>query len=300
MRLFPNSMHGAMKTRLGSIGLVVGLTLACSLAMKDLAAADSNPLRIQGSTTLFAPVKALSERYMKDHPGLSIVNHASSSGQGIRDLINGKADIARSSRPLMITDQVAAMTKGSNIVSTPIGRDGVMVIVHPDKYAQLRRISVPQLRKIFFNGSISSWEQLQTGLSGEINIYVRDNSDSGTGYRFTQLIAGDSSVPFVSTAIYLSRTPELRDAVARDVNGIAFLPADMVDTSVVSLMIGDENSTYTNYDIDNPDADNYPLYRVLYLVTKDPPSVDEQAFVDYAKSPQAFNIMRKYKILPAP
>ena len=237
---------------------------------------------------------------MKDHPGVSIVNHASSSGQGIRDLINGKADIARSSRPLMITDQVAAMTKGSNIVSIPIGRDGVMVVIHPEKYRQLRQISVPQLRKIFFNGSISSWKQLQPGLSGKINIYVRDSSDSGTGHMFTQLIAGDSSVPFVRTAIYLSRTPELRDAVARDVNGIAFLPADMVDTSVASLMIGDENGTYTNYDFDNRDAANYPLYRILYLVTKDPPSDDAQAFVNYAKSPQALDIMRKYEILPAP
>jgi len=287
-----------MKTRLKPLQLVVGLSLIWILAAQELVAAESNTLRVQGSTTLLAPIETLSERYMKGHPGLSIVNHASSSGEGIRDLINGKADIARSSRPILIPDQVAAMRHGVKLLSTPIGRDGVIVIVHPKKYREIQRISTAQLRKIFFNGSITSWAQLKPGLTGQINIYARDSSESGTGYLFTQLIAGDSSVPFVRTAIYLPRTPELRDAIARDINGITFLPADMVDTAVAPLMVGDDKHAYIDYALDNSKITRYPLLRTLYLITRDPLSSDEKAFIDFTKTARALDIMRQFRIIP--
>src|SRR5262249_36343439 len=49
---------------------------------------------------------------------------------------------------------------------------------------------------------------------------------------------------------------------------------------------------------ENVRTGTYPLARPLSLVTRDPPSGSVQAFLDFARSDQVQDLLRKYSVVP--
>ncbi len=256
-------------------------------------------LRLDGSTTLFDPFEAIIASYLDQKPGLSLHNLASSSGHGIAALIDGSVDIARSSRPLNGHEYASALGQGVTLREIHIGNDGVVVIVHPDKFHYLKKLSLLQLRKIFFNGSINDWRQLDGNIAGKIHVYVRNSSDSGTAEFFSKAVAGDSQVPFVAEAQVVGQTPLLARAVASDRDGIAFLPANLMSPDVRMLGIALDEQRTVSYSLASLRKGLYPLLRPLYLFVRDQrtPAVDD--FIFYVMGREVSEIFHRFEIDPA-
>jgi len=256
-------------------------------------------LRLDGSTTLEKPFAEIVASYGRIYPEMTLVNSASSSSNGIINLLSGKADIARSSRALTIKDQATTLGYGIILQQVLIGIDEIVVIIHPEKERWLKHITMEQIRNIFYNGTITSWKQLLPWLEGEINVYARDSQLSGTAYTFTTKVTGEGSVPFVRTATYVDSNPKIRAAVAQDVNGIAFLPAEMLDDGVMSLQIDAEKSSFNNVHVRVENTRKTPLLRPLYLVVAKPLTAPVAGFLAFVKGKEATEILRRYNISPA-
>ena len=282
-----------------AILILVFLTPNDVVAGQPLDVGSGTEINLGGSTTLYQPFEEIIRRYSRHNSDITFINSASSSGRGISLLISGAIDVALSSRPLNGNEYASAMGTGVLIRELNIGNDGVVIIVHPKKYRYLKKLSLLQLRKLFFNGSIRDWQQLDKQLRGKVTVYVRDSTDSGTAEFFARKVAGDSQVPFVLGAHHVRETTLLLKAVSEDENGIAFLPAPLVDESVRVLNIVVDDKNDIAYSLAAIRKGVYPLMRPLYLVIREDQNPLVARFVAYVRKPEAMKILHRYEIEPA-
>lgn len=229
------------KRRLASAARL-GLSLAALLSAAGPVLAET--LRLHGSNTLgetLAP--ALVEAWFAErgctgterHPlapghvrltgtggcDLDVDLQTHGSGTGIAGLLDGRTDLAMSSRPVTADETQTGQQRSLGDLASPaqegvVALDGVAVIVHPDN--PLRELRVAQLRQLF-GGSVRDWAHVG-GRPGPVRIHARDDA-SGTFDTFKGLVLGQH--PLRTDAARYESTRELAAAVAADPNAIGFV-----------------------------------------------------------------------------
>ena len=183
------------------------------------------------------------------------------SGTGMSDLLNGKADMAMSSRPATSEEMRFGFERGLGELDSPsqelvVALDGVAVIVHPDN--PLRELRVAEVRRLF-DGSASDWSQVG-GRPGAVRVHARDDA-SGTFDTFKGLVLGKQTLR--RDAARYESTRQLASAVAMDPGAIGFVGIAGVGRAR-ALAIADAGVAML------PEAfriavEDYPLSRRLYF-----------------------------------
>ncbi|HQH24303.1 MAG TPA: substrate-binding domain-containing protein [Bacteroidales bacterium] len=144
----------------------------------------SGSFTISGAYALTAILKNWAQDFMSIHQDVKIEILEKGTGQGIVDLIDGKADLAMISRPL--TDE----EKEAGIWMMPVAKDGVAIIVN-DNNPYLPRLlkqglSPDEIQKLFTAVPSPAWgELLDTTGSARAVVYTRAD-ESGAA----ELLAG--------------------------------------------------------------------------------------------------------------
>jgi len=135
------------------------LFLAVMLALTGLAgmAAAEDTLQIDGSTTVGPIGDAFAEAFKGMYPDLGITVKKTGSGDGAAALIDGRCDIAMSSRFLKDEEFKKAVAKNVFPVAHVIAMDGVCVILHPSN--PVSKLTLAQLKDIYA-GKVTNWKQL--------------------------------------------------------------------------------------------------------------------------------------------
>lgn len=143
------------------------------------------------------------------------------SGTGFQALLDGRADLAMSSRPVSAGERALAEQAGLGRLDSPaqefiIALDGVAVIVHPD--SPLASTDLATLRDIF-SGRIGNWHDLG-GAPAPIRVLARDDN-SGTYDTFASLVL--QGTPLAPGTERFESTRALADTVADDRTAIGFV-----------------------------------------------------------------------------
>ena len=129
-----------------SLRILTGTLLALCLAAP--APALSKGIVISGSTTVLPIMQKTVEAYLELHPGLEISLSASGSGDGIKAIIDGTANLAMSSREMKDSELAKAKEKGVQLQPVAIATDAILPIVNPANSAanpgQLGRVGAGQ------------------------------------------------------------------------------------------------------------------------------------------------------------
>ncbi|MFT7561140.1 MAG: phosphate transport system substrate-binding protein [Flavobacteriales bacterium] len=193
---------------------------------------------------------------------LSIKISAHGSSTGFKGLNAGTADIAMSSRPIKVKEQLQLATLGSmksmqaeNIAAI----DGLAIIVH--KSNRISSLTVNDISEIF-SGEIQNWSELGGG-NIPIHTYARDKN-SGTWDTFRKLVLGKATLA-KSTERFESND-HLSDLVSNDPSGIGFVGLASVRESK-ALSIADGYTLPLEPSRLHVATEDYPLARRLYLYT---------------------------------
>ncbi len=241
-------------------------------------------IRVDGSSTLYPAVNALAEAFMRRYPQYRIEAAESGSGAGIAHLLKGRADVVPMSRPLKADEIEIATAKNITLESYQVGFDGILVVTHPSRFNRVTRLSMAQLRDIFFTGRVHDWSQLDSHLKGPIHVYGRLNNSSGTGSLFTKKVMGTAihaRLPGIHT---IDTTQDLITAIAGDPDGIGYASSLAVDDSVRALKITNEEGYTVSFTSQTILTRRYPLSRILSIVTSQPASEPIELFLDFALS----------------
>lgn len=257
-------------------------------------------ISIKGSDTEVNLVLQLAEAYMDTDPAVSVNVTGGGSGVGIAGLLNGKIDIANSSRAMMNDELLLAAGRQIDAIPFVFAADALAIICHPE--APLDSLNLEDLGNIF-SGTISNWQQLGKP-NGVISLYGRQ-SNSGTFTYFREKVLGKDYAPGIKQ---MNGNAQILEAVKADPNAIGYIGFGyLTDESgalrhgikVIKLAQGPGKAAISPLDRAAISARQYPLTRPLYQFTNGEPTGKIQAFYAFEKSALGQLIIAKNGYLPA-
>jgi phosphate transport system substrate-binding protein len=218
-------------------------------------------LQIEGSTTVGPIADEFATAFKKLHPEVAITVKKTGSGDGIAALIDGRCQIATSSRFMKPEEFKKAVDKGIMPVAHAIAMDGVCIVVHPSN--PVKGLTT-ELVKGVYTGQITNWKDLG-GADMPIVIISRDSS-SGTYESFTHFVMGKDKM--ADKVEYVNSNPQAHSRVSTTEGAIGYVGLGFVDEKVKALKM---NGVAPNRKTIQSGV--YPFSRPLFLFTNGYPNL---------------------------
>jgi phosphate transport system substrate-binding protein len=251
-------------------------------------------IRIDGSRGMLELARRQTEWYHNDHPDASFTVSSEGAGKGIAALIEGRAEIAQSSRQVLGGEIEALHDKGGKqFVQIPIATEVAGILVHSANPVQ--QLSIFELRQIL-SGTIKNWKQVG-GNDGPIRIYGRDFS-SDTREFIEEEFMGDERIS--SSVITFPKNSSLYAAVARDKNGIGYGTVNLglnPDVRFIAIKASSSGAAVLPT-VENVLEHRYPLRRPVYYVFAGQPSGDVQQFGQWVLSARGQLVVEAVEFWP--
>ncbi|MBI5149804.1 MAG: PstS family phosphate ABC transporter substrate-binding protein [Candidatus Omnitrophica bacterium] len=168
------------------------LTMSLVACSKSALAAD--PVKVDGSSTVFPITEAVAEEFGKSGGGKVIVG-ISGTGGGFKRFCRGETDISDASRPIKQKEIDACREGGVEYIELPVAYDGLAVVINPQN-SWVDYLTVAELKKIWepdAQGVITKWSQVRSGFPAQEIQLFGPGTDSGTFDYFTEVINGKAA-----------------------------------------------------------------------------------------------------------
>jgi phosphate transport system substrate-binding protein len=256
-------------------------------------------LTIAGSTSMAPVLAALTDAYTRQRPNVVFDLRGGGSTLGEAAIRAGRYDLVAST--LFPPDPAAgrpAPPGDEALVRTPIGIDGLAIIIHPSN--DVDALSLVQLRDIF-SGQVLNWQALG-GDAGEVVLVSREDG-SGARILFEERVMGEERVSL--TAVVMPTSQDVVDYVASNPAAIgyvsrahtaAWIPGEAVTTTAALAetpvkVLELEGRWPTRETVA---AQQYGLTQPLYLITRGAPAGRVRQFIDFVLSPAGQAIVARY------
>lgn len=243
--------------------VVAGLCVmsVCGLVSVVGAAEEAKQtLQLEGSTTVGPVGDAFAEAFMKSQ-GCSITVKKTGSGDGVAALIDGRCDIAMSSRFLKPEEFKKAVENGVYPVAHTVAMDGVCVVLHPSN--PINELTTAQIADIYM-GKITNWKQLG-GPDMAIVAISRDTS-SGTYEVFHEKVMNKKDM--AASVEYVNANPQAHARVKTTAGAIGYVGLGFLDRNVKAIKV--DGVTPTKRTIAQG---TFPVSRPLFLFTNGYPKL---------------------------
>jgi len=262
------------------------LPVLCFIALTSTvsAQAQTRPLVVTGSSTIFPLMTDIVRRFEGLNPGVSIDVRSGGSGKGIADLRAEVSDIAMVSRQLADNER--------DLFVFPLCRDGAAIVVHRSN--PLKGLSSSQLSALL-RGEIADWQQLGAR-PGAIKLAWRAEGQAIPELVLQHLKLKPEQIRSHTT---IFENSDAVGFVAKDRNAITLAALGVAESSIksgaaIKLLAygGIPASTRT---VRNR---TYLLSRPLVLVTRTAPTGLQKRLVDYAASGAVTDLHEKHGFVP--
>jgi len=268
------------------------------LALSLISFKNKSFIQIKGSDTMVNLVGALAEKYMELNPTEFIAITGGGSGTGISSLINGKCDIAMTSRPMKEKEITLAKSKNIEPNEFIVALDGIAVVVHPSN--PVSKLTIDELASIF-SGKIKNWKEVG-GKDRGIVILSRE-VNSGTHVYFKEHVLRknnpNSKEEFAPSSLLLPSSQAIADEVANNPDAIGYYGMGYISCGQKTIAVAkDKDSPYYEPTIENIRKGNYPISRPLYFYTNGKPKGLVKKFIDFVLSEEAKKIIIETDFVP--
>ncbi|WP_018608143.1 phosphate ABC transporter substrate-binding protein [Uliginosibacterium gangwonense] len=264
--------------------LIRALSLLALLLISSDAVAQVSKLRLTGSTTMAPLMVEVAKRFQAQHPLVQLDVQMGGSGQGVRDVRQGKADIGMVSRALNETEH--------DLYGVPIGRDGVAVIVHRDN--PVGTLSNDQLLSIY-SGKITNWRQVG-GRDASIRA-LAGTREGGSSELFNHYLG--LSYDQIKAQGRIAANSERIKAVSIDPLAIIYVSVGEAERKAQEgafiKLLAIDGIAATSRNVRNG---NYPLSRPLTLITRETPTGITRTFIEFCVSSQITDLVVTFDFVP--
>lgn len=246
------------------------ITALLILSFGTLAVAGE-ALDINGSTTVEPIIQKAVELYQAQHPDVTLTVSATGSGDGIKALIEGHANIAMASRKIKDKEVTFAEEKGIAPYEIVVGLDALLAVVHPDN--PVAALTKEQLQKIY-TGEITNWSEVG-GPDMDITVFSRESSSGTYGTWQGKVVGKENRV--VQSAQMTNSNGSMVEKVANNPKAIGYIGVGYLDERTKAVTV--DGVSYEDFA-------NYPLGRTLQLYTNGEPTGVVKDFIDFVLSPE--------------
>jgi ABC-type phosphate transport system substrate-binding protein len=231
--------------------------------------AKGTTVKIDGSSSLEVTNQNLKQRFEADFPGTTVQLNAQGSDAALKDLLDGKIDVAAIGRSLTPEE------KAKGLVASPIRREKIAIIVGPENPFN-GNLTFEQFAKIF-RGEITDWSQVG-GPAGPIRVIDRPElSDTRQAFKPYPVF---QAAPFATGA---TAAPVSQDSTVDVINALG---KDGIGYAIANQVMNQKSVKIIPMHKTLPDDPRYPYSQPLAYVHKGPnPSPAVQAFLGFVGAP---------------
>jgi phosphate transport system substrate-binding protein len=256
---------------------VLAAVAAMTLALTPMSA-QAGQIKMNGSTTVLPVAQKAAEVYMGKHTDVNISVAGTGSGDGIKAIIDGTADIGNSSRDMKDKEVAAAKAKGVTPVKHVVALDCIVPVVNPAN--PVTDLTPAQLKDIY-TGKIKNWKEVG-GEDKGIAVVSRDSS-SGTFEVWNEKVLDKEKVR--PDAQLQASNGAVAQTVAGNKYAIGYVGIGYLNDSLKAVKVdGVVASPETAKD------QSYPVSRELYMFTNGEPTGEVKALLDWIKGPEGQKI----------
>ncbi len=269
------------------IAKIFSAVAVLGLAITGLAApAAAEDIVITGSTTVLPVAQKAAEVYMKKHASAKISVAGTGSGDGIKAIIDGTADIGNASREMKAKEEELAQSKGVMPKQFVVARDCIVPVVNPAN--PVKDLSLAQLKSIY-NGKVKNWKDV--GGEDKTIVVVSRDSSSGTFEVWNEHVLGKDRVR--PDAQLQASNGAVAQAVAGNKYAIGYVGIGYVNPQVKALTVGGVEATPKTAN-DN----SYPIARGLNMYTNGEPKGAVKDFIEFVMGAEGQKIVKEEGFVP--
>jgi len=265
------------------IKVLFALTTSILIASSQGVAGE---LVIKGSTTVLPIALKAAEAYMAENPDVKISLSGGGSGNGIKAIIDGTADIGNASRFIKQKEVDLAGTKQVYPVPFRVALDAIVPVINNKN--NLSDLTMAQLRDIYM-GKIKDWKELG-GTPGKIVVISRDSS-SGTFGVWKDLVMKKERV--IPSALTVPSNGGIVQAVAGTPGAIGYVGLGYLNSEIKAVSVegvpGTEETTLNG---------SFPISRGLFMFTKGWPEGDTMGFISFILSKKGQALVKEAGSIP--
>lgn len=263
---------------------IVWLMAACLLVM--VSTGVSGELVIKGSTTVLPIAQKAAEAFMAQNPDVKISLSGGGSGNGIKAIIDGTAQIGTASRFIKSKEISLASSKGVYPVPFRVALDAIVPVVNPKN--TIENITLEQLRAIY-KGKIKDWKEIG-GTPGKIVVISRDSSSGTFGVWKDLVMKKDRVIP---RALTVPSNGGIVQAVAKTPGAVGYVGLGYLTKDVKAIKVGGIVGTE-----ENTLNGSFPIARGLFIFTKGWPTGDTMAFISFLLSKKGQELVKEAGSIP--
>ena len=288
------------------LGSILYATLLAACQPPSVTPGTPIVIRIAGATAMQPVLYDLTAAFTRQHPTILFEVAGGGSTIGEERLAAGQIDLAAST--LLSPTVPSTGQQGRSValaVRTPIGIDGLTLIVHPSN--PIENLTTEQLQALY-RGNILTWAEVG-GAPTEVLLTSREDG-SGNRQLFETRIMGKDRVSL--TAVVLPSNADMVDYVAKHPDAIGYVSHAYVTSLLDQPQEDNPPPTESTQNASGTPAvkivaldgqlptqsalqsQSYPLLQPIYLVSRTNPTDWLQQFIDFALSPAGQAIVGRY------
>jgi len=255
------------------------LLIGCTKTKKDR-------IVVKGSTTVLPITQKAAEEYRKTVK-VSITIEGSGSGNGIKALIDGTADIANSSRSMKDEEKKSAADKGIKIREIRAAYDMIVPVVNPAN--RISGLTIDQVKAIY-DGSISNWKEL--GGADEAIVVISRDTSSGTYEVWHEKVMKKTDVR--KDALLQASNGAIVGTVTENPRAIGYVGFGYISRKIKALKVNGVEPT-----IENGKSGKFPISRELYMYVNEGRFSDKaKKFIDFILSKDGQKLVKEEGFIP--
>ncbi|MBF0386361.1 MAG: PstS family phosphate ABC transporter substrate-binding protein [Candidatus Omnitrophica bacterium] len=249
--------------------------------------ANAAMIQVKGSDTIINLVQKEAEVFMQADPSAKIAVTGGGSGTGIAALINGKCDIANSSRTINAKEIETALANNVSPVRIVIAIDGLSVVVHSTN--SVSKLTMDQIGAIY-RGEIKNWSEVG-GANMPISLYGRQSNSGTYGFFREMVLKGEYAQSMKS----MNGSSQIAEAVKSDPSGIGYVGVGYAKAAAGLTVVSVAANAGSAYEspLDETAVDNgkYPIARPLYQYVNGTPTGKVKDLIAFELSAQGQQIV---------
>lgn len=229
-------------------------------------------LTLKGSTTVLPIAQKCAEAYMAENPDVKITLSGGGSGNGVKAIIDGTADIGNCSRFIKGKEVKLATSKGVYPVPFRIALDCIAPVVHPSN--TLKNLTIDQLMNIYL-GNIKNWKDVG-GKDVKIVVISRDSS-SGTFEVWQKLVMHKKRV--MPRALTVPSNGAIAQTISKTPGAIGYIGLGYLTKDLKAVNVNGIKPT-----AENTLNGSFPIARPLFMFTNGWPKGETMNFLAFVTS----------------
>ncbi|WP_078430240.1 PstS family phosphate ABC transporter substrate-binding protein [Alkalihalobacterium alkalinitrilicum] len=150
----------------------------------------SGEIAIDGSSTVFPILEAVSEEYTQVQPGVRAPVGVSGTGGGFKRFVVGETDMSNASRHIKEEEAELAKENSIEYIELELAYDGLSVVVSQENDF-VDYLTVEELSKMWTDGTeVETWADVREGWPEEKIEFYSPGTDSGTFDYWKEVILG--------------------------------------------------------------------------------------------------------------